>query len=191
MIVFEPYGTISLPLVGTYQPKNAAVAIAALELLRDKGYKISASDIVSGLAEAHWPGRFEVLGRNPAFILDGAHNPQGMKATADSLRSHFGDREIVFIIGVSADKDVDSMLGHVAPMAKSFITVRSENPRAMDPQALADMLSRYGTPVSAAETIDDAVARALERAGSDGIVCALGSLFLYQGIRKAFFEMLF
>ena len=186
--VFEPYGTISLPLAGTYHPKNAAVAITALELLRDKGYKISDDDIVSGLAGANWPGRFEVLGRNPVFILDGAHNPQGIEATADSLRSHFGDRRIVFIIGVSADKDVDSMLGHVAPMAESFITVRSENPRAMDPQALADLLSRYGAPASAAGTIGDAVSAALDRAGSEGIVCALGSLFLYSGIRKAFFE---
>ena len=184
--VFEPYGAISLPLAGTYQPKNAAVAITALELLKDKGYRISADDIVSGLAEAHWPGRFEAIGRDPVFILDGAHNPQGMEATAESLRRHFGDRKIVFIIGVSADKDVDSMLGHVAPMAQSFITVRSENPRAMDPQALADMLSRYGAPASAACSIDDAVSEALDRAGSDGIVCALGSLFLYQGIREAY-----
>jgi folylpolyglutamate synthase/dihydropteroate synthase len=88
---FVPYMNVSLPLVGTYQPKNAALSVTALEVLRAKGWKISDTDITNGLGRVYWPGRFEVLMRRPVFILDGAHNPHGIEATADSLSRHFGD----------------------------------------------------------------------------------------------------
>jgi len=184
--VLAPYGEIKLPLAGTYQPKNALVAVTALECLRDKGYQISGSNIVDGLAEVRWPGRFEVLGSNPVFILDGAHNPQGIGATADSLRSHFGERKIVFIVGVMADKAVDSMMSLIAPMAEMFIAVRPDNPRAMDEKKLAGQLSRYGTPVYCCNTMVRGVAEAIGRAGKDSIICALGSLYFSADIRAAY-----
>jgi len=185
-INFEPYGEISIPLAGTYQPKNAAVAITTLEILRKKGYKISDGDIVSGLALVRWPGRFEILGYGPVFILDGAHNPQGIEAAAESLRSHFGDKKIVFIIGVSADKDVDSMLRIIAPLGLAFFAVKADHPRAMDTDKLAEKLLLYNQQVSACDTISGGVANALETAGEGGIVCALGSLFLSADIRFAY-----
>ena len=99
--IFEPYAEMTLPLVGSYQPYNAALAITAVELLRNKGYKIDDSDILNGIAKVKWPGRFEVIGKNPVFILDGSHNPQGMEATAGSLVKHFGsDKKIIFVFGV-------------------------------------------------------------------------------------------
>lgn len=183
---FEPYGRISLPLAGTYQPKNAAVAITTLEVLRGKGYVISDSDIVEGLAAVRWPGRFELLGRDPVFILDGTHNPQGVAATAESLRSHFGDRKIVFVVGVMADKDVDSMIGLIAPMAESFFAVRPDYYRAMDVKTLAEKLSRYSVPVFPFDDLRDGVAGAVGRAGGDGIVCAMGSLYFSGEVRQAY-----
>ena len=183
---FTPYGDISLPLAGTYQPKNAAVAITAIEILRKRGYRISDEAIVAGLATVNWPGRFEILGDNPVFILDGAHNPQAIEATADSLRHHFGNRKIVFIIGVMADKDVDSMISHIAPLAESFIAVCPDNPRALDVGALAEKLSAYGAPVLTCNLIRAGVETAISRAGENGIVCALGSLFLSKDVRAAY-----
>ena len=182
----EPYGDIFLPLTGAYQPKNAALAITALEHMRKKGYEISDSDIVSGLASVKWPGRFELLGRDPVFILDGAHNPQGVEATANSLRSHFGERKIVFVVGVMADKDVDSMIGYISPLAETFITVRPDYPRAMDARELAEKLKRYGVPVAAFDTVSKGVAESISRAGAGGIVCALGSLYFSADIRSAY-----
>ena len=187
-IGFTPYGDITLPLAGTYQPKNAALAITALEVLREKGYRIGDADIKAGLALVRWAGRFEVLGLAPAFILDGAHNPQGIDATADSLRRHFGERKIVFIVGVMADKDVDPMIDTIAPLAESFIAVRPDYPRAMDVKTLAEKLSRHGIPVFARDTIGGGVAEAIGRAGEDGIVCALGSLYFSGDIRAAYSE---
>jgi len=185
---FEPYGEISLPLVGSFQPWNAAVAITALEVLRKKGYKISDRDIVSGLAAVRWPGRFEILGRKPVFILDGAHNPQGVEAAAGSLRRLFGGQKIVFIIGVMADKDVDTMLECIAPIAEEFIGVRPDYYRAMDTEKLSEKLSAYGKPVSTYDTVKDGVIAAIKRAGESGIICALGSLYFSGEIRAAYID---
>jgi len=182
----EPYGELLLPLAGSYQPKNAVVAITALELLREKGYKISDGDIAAGIASVRWPGRFEILGHRPVFILDGSHNPQGMEATAESLRCHFKDRRFIFIIGVMADKDVDSMAVHIAPLAEMFIAVTPDNPRAMDADELKQRLRRFGSPVFAYDTIGAGVKKALGSAGDKGLICALGSFFFSAAIREAY-----
>jgi len=185
----EPYSVISLPLTGSFQPNNAALAITALEVLRKKGYSISPQDIVAGLESVSWPGRFEVLGREPVFILDGAHNPQGAEAAAESLRRHFGDRKVVFVVGVMADKDVEAMISHIAPMAGAFIAVRPRNPRAMGELSLAESLSRFGAPITACDSVRGGVALAVSTAGKDGIVCALGSLYFSDDVRAAYNAM--
>lgn len=183
---FEPYHNIRLPLVGTYQPYNAALAITALELMREKGWKISDQNIIDGLNDVYWPGRFEVIDRSPVFVLDGAHNSHGIRATAASLTQHFKDQKLVFLLGVMADKDVDVMMDCIAPLAKSFVTVRPDNDRAMAAADLAKFLNdRYGKPATPRDTIDDGVALARELAGPDGVVVALGSLYFSGDIRKA------
>lgn len=183
---FEPYHNIRLPLVGTYQPYNAALAITALELMREKGWKISDKNIIDGLNDVYWPGRFEVIDRSPVFVLDGAHNSHGIRATAASLAQHFKDQKLVFLLGVMADKDVDVMMDCIAPLAKSFVTVRPDNDRAMAAADLAKFLNdRYGKPATPRDTIEDGVALARELAGPDGVVVALGSLYFSGDIRKA------
>ena len=187
---FSPYGGIALRLAGTYQPKNAATAITAIEVLREKGYNVKDEHIVNGLGGVYWPGRFEVLGRKPVFILDGSHNPQGAQATAECLRHHFGGKKIVFVIGVMADKDAGGIVKHIAGFAKLLIAVRPDNPRAMDETMLAGGLSAYDVPVIAFGSVYDGVAEAVTRAGKDGIVCALGSLFLSAEIRSAYSRLI-
>ena len=188
MFGFSPYGEITLPLAGTYQPKNVAVAITALEILREKGYTISDKDIITGLAEVKWPGRFEVLGREPVFILDGSHNPQGMEATAESLKCHFENRRIIVITGVMADKDVDAMISHIAPLAKILITVNPDNPRAMDSKELAEKIKHFGVPVVDRGAVSNGVSEALNIANADDVICALGSLYFSAEIRAAYNE---
>jgi len=185
----SPYQDTLLPLNGEYQPKNATLAITALEILREKGYKISDESIVEGLKAVSWPGRFEILGRNPIFILDGAHNPQGVEATAKSLRKYFKEQKIIFVVGVMADKDVDSMISFIAPLAEEFIAVRPNYPRAMKADVLAEKLSNYGVPVLSAESVSAGVAEAVRKAGKDGRVCALGSLYFSADIRQAYLSL--
>jgi len=185
-IDIRPYGEIMLPLAGAYQPYNATLAITALEKLRDKGYKISDSNIVKGLESVSWPGRFEILGRNPTFILDGSHNPQGMEATAESLRSHFADQKIIFVVGVMADKDIDAMMAHVAPLAKVFMTVKPNHERAMESSALAERLKCFDVPAIDCGLVKKGITEALKMAGENDVVCALGSLYFSSEVREAY-----
>jgi dihydrofolate synthase/folylpolyglutamate synthase len=112
-----------------------------------------------------------------------------MEAAAESLRLHFselaGGKKVVFIVGVMADKDVDSMMVNIAPLAEAFIAVRPDYVRAMDVQTLSEKLSRFGVPVFSHDTISGGVEEALKRAGKDGIICALGTFFFSEAVRLA------
>lgn len=182
---FAPYGDLSLPLPGAYQLRNAAAAITALEVLREKGWRIPVESIRRGLASVRWPGRFEVLRRRPVFLLDGAHNAHGMAAAAESLRALFPGRKIVFLLGLLADKDVPAMLDALAPLAERVFTLRPESPRAMEAEALAGLLAERGVPARPCGTAGEGVRAAAEAAGRSGVVCALGSLYLSGDIRRA------
>ncbi len=186
---FGGYKDIRLGLSGSYQPKNASVAITAIELLRKKGYKIPDKSIYDGLRNVKWQGRFEILGENPIFILDGAHNPHGMRATTSSLVSHFGDRKITFIVGAMADKDVKGMMSMLLPLAESFIALKPDNPRAMSAEDLAKLLRELGAKAESASTVYSGVKSALDKAGKNGIVACLGSLYFSGEIRGAYLSL--
>ncbi len=178
-----PYGALHIPLAGAYQVKNAALAVLACEKLAEKGWRIGSEAICAGLASAQWPARFEVLSRAPVFVLDGAHNAHGIRAAAESLAAIAP--EWVFLLGVMEDKDVGDMLSCLVPLAKKFVTVRPDSPRAMEADALAELLNvRFGISAVAAENVEQGVALAKGLAGERGAVCALGSLYFAGEIRQ-------
>ena len=183
------YGTwkdLRIPLVGAYQLNNAAVVLTAVEVLRRKGWSISDDAVREGLAHTRWPARFEVLHRDPVFIVDGGHNPHGIKATAESLQRIFPGRKFVFVTGVLADKDVEHILGLIVPMARRFYTVTPPNPRAMQADVLAQRIQAMGADAIPCDSIPQAVASAMDFAGPDGVVCALGSLYMSGDVRNCF-----
>ena len=183
------YGTwkdLRIPLVGAYQLNNAAVVLTAVEILRRKGWSVSDDAVREGLAHTRWPARFEVLHRDPVFIVDGGHNPHGIKATAESLQRIFPGRKFVFVTGVLADKDVEHILGLIVPMARRFYTVTPPNPRAMQADVLAQRIQAMGAEAIPCPTIPQAVRDAMDFAGKDGVVCALGSLYMSGDIRNCF-----
>lgn len=160
------------PLLGVFQAENALLAVAAA---REVGAGEPA--IRSGLARARWPGRFQLLGRDPVLVLDGAHNPAGARALAASLRQHFPGEEITLVIGVSADKDLAGILGALTPLASRVILTRACHPRAAAPEDLRAVLAPDHPRVSLAGNAKEALSLAIER-GSTPIVCVAGSLFL-------------
>ena len=176
---------VRLPLIGSYQPKNAALAITALRVLRGRGWNIPDSAIRTGLEQVSWPGRFELLRHSPAFLLDGSHNAHGMRATVQSLRDRFPGQKFVFLLSIMADKDVDEMLALLLPLAKRFVTVAAHTPRAMPAETLAEHIRARGGKAEAAADIPAGVARAVEL-GGDGPVCALGTLYFSGDVRQAF-----
>ncbi len=176
---------LQIPLLGGYQPGNAAVAITALEVLMRRGWPITEVHLREGLAAVQWPGRFEILRREPLFLLDGSHNVPGMAATAESLRELFPNRKPVVLLSVMADKDVAGMLELLLPLAERFFTVTADNPRALSAQALAQQLTDLGAQAQSCDSIPEGVAAALAAAGEQGSVCALGTLYFSGDVRSA------
>ena len=182
---FDGLNGVRLPLIGSYQPRNAAVAITALRVLRGRGWNIPEQAIRTGLETVRWPGRFELLRHTPAFLLDGSHNAHGMRATVQSLRDRFPGQKFVFLLSIMADKDVDEMLELLLPLAEQFVTVAASTPRAMPAKTLAEHIRVRGGRAEPAPTVEAGVARAVALGGS-GPVCALGTLYFSGEVREAF-----
>ena len=183
---YKGWHDLRIPLVGAYQMKNAAVVLETVEVLRQRGWHISDEAVVQGLKNTRWPARFEVLRRDPVFIVDGGHNPHGIRATAESLRRLFPGRKITFVTGVMADKDVEHILGLIVPLADQFFTVRPDNPRAMDAGELARRIEAMGAKATACASVRDGVDRAIQAEGPHGVACALGSLYMSGEVRSCF-----
>jgi dihydrofolate synthase/folylpolyglutamate synthase len=178
---------LQIPLLGAYQPRNAAVAITVLEVLRKKGWAIPEHSIRDGLRDVKWPGRFELLRKEPLFLLDGSHNAHGMRATVESLQKTFPGQKFVFLFSVMADKDVDEMISLLAPLSERFITVTAENPRAMKAPELAQLLREKGLDAAPVSSIAEGVAEAV---ATGKPVCALGTLYFSGDVRCALEKLL-
>lgn len=185
---FEELHNLEIPLIGSYQPKNAALAVTALQLLRQHGWDVPELSIREGLKAVQWPGRFELLRREPPFLLDGSHNAHGMKATVESLRQSFPDQKFTFLFSVMADKDITDMLNLLAPLAERFVTVAANNPRAMAAETLAEHLTIRGLEAVAAPSIREGVELAYQLA-KGGPICALGTLYFSGDVRCAVNEL--
>jgi dihydrofolate synthase/folylpolyglutamate synthase len=185
---YNNYEFLRIALLGDHQIKNAVIALKVCEILRNKGFDINEKSIRKGLANAKWPGRFELLRRQPAFIIDGAHNPEGVKTFCDTLKKYFPNGRKIFIVGVLKDKDYKSMLELVIPFSDVFITITPANDRAIPAKDLAVFISGYCKNVLVSDTIKDAVKTSLEIADSCDVICAFGSLYFIGEVRKHFIE---
>lgn len=183
---YKGWRGLRIPLVGAYQMNNAAVVLETVEVLRQRGWSVSDEAVRQGLADTRWPARFEVLRRDPVFIVDGGHNPHGIRATAESLSRLFPGRKITFVTGVMADKDVEHILGLIVPLAEQFFTVRPDNPRAMDAGELAARIEAMGAKATTCASVQDGVDRAIQAEGPHGVACALGSLYMSGEVRSCF-----
>ncbi|MBE6651180.1 MAG: bifunctional folylpolyglutamate synthase/dihydrofolate synthase [Ruminococcaceae bacterium] len=176
---------IKLPLLGEHQLKNVAVVLTLMEALRERGYNVTDENIRDGLESAVWQGRFEIVRRDPLFVVDGGHNPQCIESLVKNVKSYVTMRPLVVLTGVLADKDFSSMYGEMSEIADEFITVTPPNPRALSADKLAEYLIGLGAVATPCETVEDGVALAIEKAGESGAVVAYGSLYMVGDIEKA------
>jgi dihydrofolate synthase/folylpolyglutamate synthase len=167
---------LELPLLGEHQLLNASLALAAIDELKKRGWKIQEADIRDGLRTVRWPGRFEVMRKNPVFVVDGAHNPHGVASAVKSLNMLFPQQKITFLIGVLADKDYGESLKLLVPVAKRFFTVTPGIYRALPAKELAAHIQAHGTEAIVCETIERGVRLAIDMAEAGDVICALGSL---------------
>lgn len=126
-------------LLGEHQKANAACAVAAVRLA---GIKVGKQAVLKGLRKVRWPGRFQVVSRRPLTIVDGAHNPAGIKVLVGTLRQQFPGKKLTFIFGTQTDKDSVSMLSLLKPLARKVIITHSSHQNAANKDSikLADAL---------------------------------------------------
>ena len=177
---------ITISKLGAYQIRNAALAFTALDVLREEGDWPHLTDeaILRGLREASWPGRLELMHEDPVFLIDGAHNPHGVRALTEALRELFPGQRFLFVMGVLADKDYRTMLDLAEDLAYRFVTVTPDSPRAMQAEELARILQADGFPAEAAGSLEAAADRALELAEKrPRPIAAFGSLYYIGALR--------
>ncbi len=176
----------ALSLLGGHQLKNAAVVLETVEVLRREGLRISNDAVRSGLSSVKWPARFEIVHEKPYFIVDGGHNPQCAETVADNLARYFPRQRKVILLGVLADKDYMGLARILDIQADAYVCITPQSPRALEADKLAAALSVFGKPAVTAESIAAGIEKALSLAGSDGVVCSVGSLYSAGTVRAYF-----
>lgn len=175
---------VKISLLGAYQPRNAAIVISAVDILK-KTIKITEEALYEGLAKASWPARFEVLSREPLVIFDGAHNPQGIAAAVESIKLYFGKKKVYLLTGVLRDKDYASIAKDLATVASKAFTLTPDNPRALTAVEYAQVLGEAGIEAVASESISVAFEKAKNAAARDSVpLICLGSLYVYSSLAK-------
>lgn len=179
------YGSVHTALGGIWQRENLSLALAVLKLLEESGYPITKEAVQSGIAKTIWHGRYEVLQTEPLFIIDGAHNPIATKRLKETIEKDFTNREIIYIIGVLADKEHEKMLRLLLPGAKAVFTVTPDSPRALDGESLAKEAQKYADNIWYVPDIGKAVKMAKETAKESDVILAVGSLSYLKEVKKA------
>lgn len=182
---FGEHRGVNISLLGLYQPKNSALVIKAVEILRERGLEIGEEALLSGLASAKWIARFEIISRDPLIIFDGAHNPQGIVGAVESILHYFGGEKIYVLSGVLRDKDYKFIAGELSKVAERAFTLTPGSPRALSAVDYANELVAAGVAATPYESIEAALSAAKAEAKANGkpLVC-LGSLYTYGDVIK-------
>ncbi len=175
---------LTIKFIGKHQVKNALTAYCTIKALRERGLNISESALKEGFAAAFFPARLEILKKEPIVMLDGSHNPDGVKALANALKEYMADIKKIGIVGMLADKDVKTALSQIVPLFDEVITVAPNNPRKMSAEELADIVREYGIKANAENDYEKAYQKALAKTGKDKAVIIFGSLYLSGDMRK-------
>lgn len=177
----------AISLAGTFQPENAACAIATCELVKEK-LPVSTEQIKLGLENATWKGRFEVVNERPYIIRDGAHNIDAARRLKETLKQYFPNKKITFIMGVYKDKQYDDMIQEVSELANAFYAVTPPNPeRALSAKTLRSHIIsvvknnskiRHAIEIKAFGNMSNALFYAQDHSQMKDVIVVFGSLSL-------------
>lgn len=181
---FEGYKNLGIRLLGKHQLINASVAIKALEQIKHQGFDITGEAILRGLRKAEHKGRFEVLGHEPEFVIDGAHNLSGIETLKESLLRYYKGKKIVLLMAVLSTKDFKGMVDIISPISNTYIASQPVNDKALPAEKLASELSRFSKDTKVEPEIGKAVELAVHAAGTGGVVCCFGSLYFVGYVRQ-------
>ena len=184
---YQKYKNLEMAMLGVHQYENAAAAILAAEIfLKDRGISDEKAEyyIREGIKKTRWEGRMEILSREPFFMVDGAHNGNGVAALAESLRTLFPGEKFHFVMGVMADKNYEEMIEELLPLALDFKTVTVESERALAAQELSEKIRAKGIcDAGLLHSFDELMPGRLDVAHK---TIAFGSLYFVGEIEKYF-----
>ncbi len=172
------------PLPGDHQVENAALVLAACEVLKLAGDRLREESIRRGLARTRWPGRLEIVRRQPLVILDGAHNLMAARRLAEYLARHLGGRRLTLVAGILDDKPYEAMLRPLVPLCSRIVLTQPVIGRALPPERLLACVRRLGADAEIIAEVPRAVAHAVDTARSDDAVCVAGSLYTVGEARR-------
>lgn len=176
---YEKYKNLEITMMGQFQIENAVVAVETLTMLGRCGFPVSEEKLREGLMQTRWPGRFQVIGKKPLFVIDGAHNEEASRRLSESIRFYYADRRILFIMGMLRDKEYDKVIRNTFELAEHIITVTPPvRERALPAYELAQAVKEYHDSVTVADSVQEAVEIAYLLAGGDKetVIIAFGSL---------------
>jgi len=165
-------------LRGRHQLRNAALAMAAAELLDQGRYRISDENLLKGLKRVQWRGRQEWHPGPPQILLDGAHNPEAMRSLCYSLKRDFHYRRLWVLMGTMKDKDHERMVALIAPLVHEFVFCRPAMERSEDPRILEAQALKLGCNASVVIDVQRGVEDLIGRADEGDMICVTGSLFV-------------
>ena len=174
----------SIPLLGSHQVENAATAFAVIEILRGKGLKITGPDIRKGFSTVSWPGRFEVISKEPLIIVDSAHNQDSASRLRLAMDDYLNGKPVILLFGSSEDKDVRGMFTHLLPRVRMVIATKSTHPRAMEPDMLVELANQFGKKTILTQSIEEGLDVAIEHAGKETAIMVAGSIFVVAAVRE-------
>jgi dihydrofolate synthase/folylpolyglutamate synthase len=173
-------------LKGSHQADNAALVLAACELLNERKARLELSNIKKGLHTNHWPGRLETVSENPLIIMDGAHNRAAAGNLARFLSSNLSGLKITLVIGILDDKPYKSMLNSLLPLAGRVVLTRAKIDRALDPQRLQEVAGEYRIENKIIPDVVEAVKYAVATSAPEDAICIAGSLYVVGEAKEAF-----
>ena len=178
---------LHVPLLGEHQAINCGVALALLDVLKNRDFDIDEQKAIEGLAKVSLTGRMEIVGHDPTILIDGAHNPASVGALMRTIGQNIPYDSMVVIFGCQQDKDLASMIKHVQLGADKIIFTRSQSPYATDPADLAaSYAEQSGNMAQTASCLDDALQIAKSAISSDDLICITGSFYLVGEAKQKF-----
>jgi dihydrofolate synthase/folylpolyglutamate synthase len=179
-------GQMRIPLIGDHQLDNARTAFAVINELRKQGANISNAAVKQGFEHVKWPGRLEILQRDPLVIIDGAHNPDSFRNLVKTIKEYLPGKKVIFVLGVSEDKNIQTMLRIIKPVVVTLIITKSTHPRAMDIETINELAQDVGLYGECEETAEGARKKAESLAGKNSVIIAAGSIFIAGAFQEMF-----
>ncbi len=177
------FGRLETSIVGVHQVYNASVALKVIEVIKNRGFIIEDEAVRTGFKKAKWLGRFELLQNNPDFIIDGGHNPDGIRSFVATFKKIYPGKKAIIIFGVMKDKDYETMLRELSEITSSFIAVTPDTIRALPAENLAKVMAEYCHHVECSDTIKEAVDKSFLLASEDDVIVSVGSLYYIGQVR--------